>query len=166
MTIKFRDPIAYRAPATQVDTDPLYPVGTVAEAYDSTYGELTLIYLQANSAVAEALGNGVTYGGDYVGTLGAPNAIGSIAISLAAKDAATPGLYGWYVIKGNVPTTVAALFADNANLYFTATAGVFDDAVVAGDYIYKAKSISAVGTPSAGLAVVFVNGSFSTDGLA
>ena len=64
MVIKFRDPLVYRAPATQVDEQALYPAGTIAEAYDSTYGELQLIYLRAGSAQAEAVGSCVTYGGD------------------------------------------------------------------------------------------------------
>jgi hypothetical protein len=163
MTIKFRDSIAYRAPATQVDDvgEALYPIGTIAEAYDSTYGELELIYLKVGSGVTEALGSLVGYGGDYETVLGVANGIYSgVAVSLAV---ATAGQFAWHVKRGNVPTLVAASFADNANVYLTATPGTVDDAVVAGDYIYKAKSISAI---SGGLATIYFNDSFTTDGLA
>lgn len=166
MTIKFRDPIAFRAPATQVDAvgEALYPIGTIADAYDSTYGALQLIYLKVGSGVTEALGSVIGYWGDYETILGVANGIyAGVAVSLGA---ATAGQYAWHVKRGNVPTLVAASFADNANVYLTATPGTVDDAVVAGDYVYKAKSISAIATPAAGLAVIYFNDSFTTDGLA
>lgn len=164
MTIKFRDPITYRAPATQVDSSALYPIGTTAQAYDSDYGEQELIYLKVGTGVTEAQGSFVGYWGDYETILGVANGIyAGVAVALAA---ATAGQYAWHVKRGNVPTKVLASFADNANCYLTSTAGSLDDAVVAGDYVYKAKSISAIGTPSAGLAVIYLNDSFTTDGLA
>jgi len=163
MTIKFRNPIVFRAPAVQVDAvdSPLYAVGTIAEAVDSVYGNLELIYLKAGSGVTEAVGSFCGFGGDYETVLGVANGVySSVAVSLAAK---TAGQFGWYVKSGNVPTLVLASFADNANCYLTSTAGSLDDAVVAGDYVYKAKSISAI---SAGLAVIYLDNAFTTDGLA
>lgn len=163
MTIKFRDPLVYRAPATQVDAvgEELYPLGTIADAYDSTLGELQLIYLKAGSGVTEAVGSFCGFGGDYETVLGVANGIySSVAASLAVK---TAGQFGWYIKCGNAPVLVAASFADNANVYLTATPGTVDDAVVAGDYVYKAKSISAI---SGGLATIYLDNSFTTDGLA
>lgn len=165
MTYKFRDPFAFRAPAEQVDVDPLYALGTIAQAVGS-YGPVDLIYLRAGSAVAEAVGSVLTHGGDYVCALFAANAIGSIAVSVSVKASTTPGLYGWYVKRGNVPTLVLASFADNANCYSSGTPGSIDDTVVAGDYVYKAKSITAIDTPSTGLAVIFFDDSSVNDGLA
>lgn len=164
MTIFFRDQISYRGPVDQVDTTPLYTLGTIAHAIDTTYGPLELIYLKAGSGVTEALGSLVGYGGDYETVLAVANGIYS-GVAVALADVAA-GSYAWHVKRGNVPTKVAASFADNANVYLTATAGTVDDAVVAGDYVYKAKSITAIATPAAGLAVIYFNDSFTTDGLA
>lgn len=164
MPIFFRDQNTYQGPATQVDTSALYPLGTVAHAEDTTYGPLELIYLKAGSGVTEALGSVVGFGGDYETVLGVANGIYSgVAVALGAVAA---GEYAWHVKRGNVPAKVLASFADNANCYLTATAGSLDDAVVAGDYVYKAKSITAIDTPTTGLAVIFFNDSFTTDGLA
>lgn len=164
MTIFFRDQNTYLGPATQVDTSALYELGTIAHGEDDTYGPVELIYLKAGSGVTKALGSVVGFGGDYETVLAVANGIYSgVAVALGAVAA---GEYAWHVKRGNVPTKVAASFADNANVYLTSTAGTVDDAVVAGDYVYKAKSISAIGTPSAGLAVIYLNDSFTTDGLA
>ena len=161
MTIFFKEQNIFQGPATQVDSSAIYPLGTIAEAYDAVYGPLELIYLKAGSGVTQALGSFVGYGGDYETVLGVANGIySSIAVALGAV---TPGQFAWHVKRGNVPTLVLASFADNANCYLTATPGSLDDAVVAGDYVYKAKSISAV---SGGLATIYLNDSFTTDGLA
>lgn len=164
MTIFFKDQNTYQGPTDQVDSTALYPLGTVANAYDTTYGPVQLIYLKAGSGVTEALGSVVGYHGDYETTLGVANGIYTgVAVALGAV---TAGQYAWHVKRGNAVTKVATGFADNANVYLTSTAGTVDDAVVAGDYIYKSKAISAIGTPSAGLAVIYFNDSFTTDGLA
>ena len=164
MTIFFRDQTTYRGPVDQVDSTALYTLGTVAQGLDTTYGPVELIYLKAGSGVTEALGSVVGFHGDYETALGVANGIYTgVAVALAAV---TAGQFAWHVKRGNVATKVAASFADNANVYLTATPGTVDDAVVAGDFIYKAKSISAIGTPSAGLAVIYFNDSFTTDALA
>jgi hypothetical protein len=164
MTIFFRDQITYRGPVDQVDTTALYELGTVAHGLDDTYGPVELIYLEAGAGVTEARGSVVGFGGDYATVLAVANGVYSgVAVALGAVAA---GEFAWHVKRGNVATKVLASFADNANCYLTATAGSLDDAVVAGDYVYKAKSISAIDTPAAGLAVIFFNDSFTTDGLA
>lgn len=166
MTIKFRDPITYRAPATQVDAvgEALYPIGTIAQAVDSTYGALDLIYLEVGSGVTEAVGSVVGYGGDYATVLAVAGGIyPGVAVSLSI---ATAGQFAWHVKRGNVPTKVASGYADNAKVYLTATPGTIDDAVVAGDLVARAASITATGTPSAGLAVIYFNDSATSGGLA
>jgi len=161
MTIFFKDQNTYQGPATQVDTTALYELGTVAKAEDTTYGALELVYLQAGAN--DVLGSAVTFGGDYVTALAVANAVGQIGASLAPKSS---GEFGWFVVRGNVPVKVLADFADDAKCYLTATAGSFDDAAVVGDDVFAAKSISAIGTPSSGLAVINLNNSFVMDGLA
>lgn len=164
MTIFFRDQITYQGPATQVDTTARYELGTIAHAEDTTYGPLELIYLKAGSGVTEALGSVVGFGGDYETVLAVASGIyAGVAVALGAVAA---GEYAWHVKRGNVPTKVASGYADNAKVYLTATAGTVDDAVVAGDLVAKAASISATGTPSAGLAVIFFNDSSTSGGLA
>lgn len=164
MTIFFREQNTFLGAPIQVDTVAQYKLGTIAAAKSDTYGPLELIYLKAGSGVTEALGSFVGYGGDYETVLAVANGIYS-GVAVALADVAA-GSYAWHVKRGNVPTKVAASFADNANVYLTATAGTVDDAVVAGDYVYKAKSITAIATPAAGLAVIYFNDSFTTDGLA
>lgn len=164
MTIFFRDQNTYLGPADQVDSSALYELGTIAHGEDSNYGPVELIYLKAGSGVTEALGSCVGFGGDYETVLAVANGIYSgIAHALGAV---TAGQYAWHVLNGNRVIKGAASLADNANLYLTSTAGTLDDAVVAGDYVYKAKTITAIDTPSTGLAVAYFNNSFTTDGLA
>jgi hypothetical protein len=62
--------------------------------------------------------------------------------------------YGWYQISGAAVVNVAAGFAAAADVYATATAGTLDDAVVAGDLIAGLVGVTAIGTPTAGTAVM------------
>ena len=59
-----------------------------------------------------------------------------------------------------------ASFADDANVYGTATAGSVDDAIVAGDRVQRCKGASAVDTPSTGLAEFEMFYPFTNNGLA
>lgn len=164
MTIFFKDQIAYQGPVDQVDSTALYELGTVAHGLDTTYGPVELIYLEAGTGVTEAQGSVVGYNADYTTVLAVANGIYSgIAVALGAV---TAGKFAWHVKRGKVAAKVAASYAANAAVYLTATAGTVDDAVVAGDYVYKARSLTAIGTPSAGLAIILFNDSFTTDGLA
>lgn len=163
MQLQFRDPISYQGAPEQVDSSALYPVGTIAKAYDidpaSNYGASELVYLKAGAD--DVVGSVVTYNGSYTSALAVANAVGNIAVSTSIKSA---NEYGWYVIKGNVPALVLASFAAASKCYLTATAGSIDDAVVAGDELFAAKSLTAIATPSAGLAVININNSFVMDG--
>lgn len=166
MELKFREQtIANTTAPTQVDTAAVIEVGTIVKAIDidadSNYGEVELIYLEAGAT--EVVGSVVTFGGDYTTALAVADAVGQIGVAISAKSS---GEFGWYVIRGNVPAKVLASFADNAKCYLTATAGSLDDAAVAGDDVFAAKSISAIDTPSTGLAVINFNHSFVMDGLA
>lgn len=139
-----------------------HPVGLIQASDDATYGAGEVIYLQAGAVMAR--GSWVTYAqDDGSAALLAANAIGPVAL---ATGVMASGEYGWFQISGKGVGLVAAGFADNANVYATATAGTVDDAVVAGDRVKNAKGASAVGTPSAGLAEVEIARPFMDDAVA
>jgi hypothetical protein len=131
-----------------VDTSAKVPVGTIVRATDPTYGAGEFIYLKG--VASTAVGSWVTYNmDDGSTTLLAANAIGPVAVAMAATVAST---WGWYQISGKAVGKALTGYADDGLVYATATAGSIDDAVVAGDRVKNAKGASAVDTPSAGLA--------------
>lgn len=137
-------------------------LGTILCATDPTYGEGEFIYLKG--VASTAVGSWVTYNSDdNTTTLLAANAIGPVAVAMSANVA---NQYGWYQIQGKAIGKALASFADNANVYATATAGSVDDAVVAGDRVKNAKGASAVDTPSTGLAEFEIARPFMDDALA
>lgn len=124
------------------------PHGTIVTATDPTYGAGEFIFLKGLAATA--VGSWVTYNlDDGTTTLLAANAIGPVAIAMAATLATYSG---WYQISGKGVGKALAAYADDGLVYATATAGSIDDAVVAGDRVKNAKGASAVDTPSTGLA--------------
>lgn len=149
-------------PIASTSTTQNLPLGTRVRAVDDTYGEGEFIYLEgvANTAV----GSWVTFNeDDYSTALLAANAIGQVAVAMSANVA---DQYGWYQVRGKAIGKALTDFADNGNVYATATAGSVDDAVVAGDRVKKCKGASAVGTPSAGLAEFEIDAPFMDDALA
>lgn len=139
-----------------------HPLGKIVTAYDPSYGEGEFIYLQGLASTA--VGEWVTYNADdYSTTLLAANAIGPVAVAMSACVASE---YGWYQIQGKAVGLCATGFADNANVYATATAGTVDDAVVAGDRVKRAKGASAIGTPAAGQAEFEIDRPFMDDAVA
>lgn len=139
-----------------------WKLGDIQRATDETYGAGEFIYLKG--VASTAVGSWVTYNSDDNSTaLLAANAIGPVAVAMAATVA---GEYGWYQIQGKAVGKALASFADNANVYATATAGSVDDAVVAGDRVKNAKGASAVDTPSTGLAEFEIARPFMDDALA
>lgn len=145
-----------------VDTAAAVPVGTIVTATDPVYGAGEFIYLKG--VASTTVGTWVTYNADdYTTTRLAANAIGQVAVAMAATVANT---FGWYQISGKAVGLAAALYADNALVYATATAGTVDDAVVAGDRVKLAIGASAVGTPSAGLAEFEIARPFMDDATA
>lgn len=139
-----------------------HALGTIVCATDPVYGEGEFIYLLG--VASTAVGSWVTYNADdYSTTLLAANAIGPVAVAMSANVASQ---YGWYQINGKAIGKALTGFADNANVYATATAGSIDDAVVAGDRVKNAKGASAVDTPSTGLAEFEISRPFMDDALA
>jgi hypothetical protein len=137
-------------------------LGLIVRGKHPTYGAGEFIYLAG--VASTAAGSWVTYNSDDNGTaLLAANAIGPVAVAMSANVASQ---YGWYQIGGKAVGKALTGFADNANVYATATAGSVDDAVVAGDRVKGAKGASALGTPSAGLAEFEIARPFMDDAVA
>jgi hypothetical protein len=106
-------------------------------------------YIYLKGVADTAVGRFVTFDEAGITALLAANAKGSVATAMAATVA---DRYGWYQIYGSGIGSLAANCADNADLYATATAGVADDAIVAGDRIKGALARGAV-TDAANAAV-------------
>ena len=125
------------------DTTQRLPLGTIRKARNvatSPYGEGEFIYLVG--VASTAIGSWVTYNYDDFSTaLLVANAIGPVAVAMSANVASQ---YGWYQISGKAIGLAKTAFADNGNVYGTATAGSIDDAIVAGDRVQGAKGASAV----------------------
>lgn len=146
----------------EVSSTAKHELGLIVKAKDPVYGAGEFIYLAG--AANTALGSWVTYNADDNSTtLLAANAIGPVAVAMAATVAST---YGWYQISGKAVGKALTGFVDNANVYATATAGSVDDAVVAGDRVKLAKGASAVDTPSTGLAEFEIQRPFMDDAVA
>lgn len=162
MTFSIINPIAGTQAIASTSTTAELPLGEIVVASDPAYGAGEFIYLKG--VASTAVGSWVTYNADDGSTaLLAANAIGPVAVAMSANVA---DQYGWYQIGGKAVGLALAAFADNANVYATATAGSIDDAVVAGDRVKGAKGASAVGTPSAGFAEFEIARPFMDDGLA
>ncbi len=142
------------------------PLGSRVQAKDSAttaYGVGEFIYLKG--VASTVVGSWVTFNQDDSTTaLLAANAIGPVAVAMSANAASTS--HGWYQVFGKAVGLALAAFADNANVYATATAGSVDDTAVAGDRVKNAKGASAVDTPSTGLAEFEIQYPVMDDGLA
>ena len=149
-------------PVSETSTTLKHRLGDRFKCSDPTYGPGEFIYLQG--VASTAVGSWVTFNQDDGTTaLLAANAIGPVAVAMSANVA---DQYGWYQIYGKAVGKALTGFADNGNVYATATAGSVDDAIVAGDRVKNAKGASAVDTPSAGLAEFEIQYPVMDDGLA
>ncbi len=145
-------------PIADTDTTQNHPLGKIVRAIDPDRGEGEFIYLLGIASTA--VGEVVHYNADdYSTTLAVANGIGPVAVAMSANVASQ---YGWYQISGKASALALTGFADNADVYLTATAGSIDDADVAGDYVYNAKGASAV---SGGLADLEISRPFTNNGL-
>jgi hypothetical protein len=136
-----------------VSTTPRYTLGTRVKALDPDTGyEATFQYCGGVASVVA--GDAVCVSGDNLLTRTLAATTGLCGVAMSAIDAATK--FGWVAIDGVVPVNVAAGCAANP-AYTTATAGVLDDAVVAGSEVPGASFISAIGTPAAGQSYIRLN---------
>lgn len=167
-TTDFRpvDPVLGLQGIAEVSTVQNHTLGRIVQAKDfgtNANGAGEFIYVKG--VANGARGAWVTYdqdGGAVV--LLAANAIGPVGVMMSALDAATK--YGWLQISGKAVAKALVAFADDANVYATATAGSVDDAIVAGDRVKLAKGASAVDGPEAGMAEFELSRPFMDDGLA
>lgn len=139
-------------------------LGSIAKAYDPTYGEGEFIYLVG--VASTVVGSVVTYNGNTSGkptwqTTLAP-ATANLGQPLAvAMSANVAGQFGWYQIAGNaVVATNGTLVAGPGKVYL-AGSGQVSSSAVAGEEVVNAVNVTATGTPSAGLAVVEINRPFA-----
>jgi hypothetical protein len=134
-----------------VDTEKKFPLGTIVDGVDPTYGMGRFIYL---AGVASTAANDcVKFDESFATTRSVAATRGPLAFAMAATVADT---YGWYQIEGVAIANVAASDAADALQYLTATAGTIDDAVTASQKIDGLLSMSAIGTPAAGKAYVML----------
>lgn len=148
---------------TDVDTSARVPLGTRVKAVDPTFGEGEFIYLKGVSSTAA--GSVVTfYESDWTTALLAANAIGQVAVAMAAVDAATK--YGWYQTVGKAIAKCVASVADNGLVYACGTAGSIDDNATSGDRVKKAITASATDTPSTGKCYIEIDRPWMDDGSA
>lgn len=140
-------------------TTQLNPLGTIVNAVDLTRGAGEFIYL---AGVADtAIGSWALYlVDDHSTTLAVANDIGPLAVAMSA-NVAGPN-WGWYQLSGKASALMAASFADNGDVYLTATPGSCDDADVAGDSVRNAKGASTI--VGAGLADVEIARPFVDNG--
>lgn len=122
------------------DATQRFRLGTVKEGDDPDYGRGEFIYL--SGVASTVVGSWVRYNqDDWSTSLVSAGGVGHIAVAIAAVVA---GQYGWYQIRGKASGRALASYADNGDVYLTATAGSVDDAVVQGDRIMNARGASAV----------------------
>lgn len=134
--------IAYGA-ATDFPDGYLQPkVGTVVAAVDPHYGPAEFIW--AYGVASNGIGKVATINPKTgVATLTVAGGRGAlVGVSTVANTSTTTAQ--WWQISGVAYTDVAAAFADGGLVYATATAGVVDDAVVAGDQVTGAVGVSAI----------------------
>lgn len=122
--------VAQKGLITDIDDSAKYEVGR--KAWDNNGME----YIYLKGVASTLAGSLVTYDEVGVTALLAANAIGPVALAMAATVA---NKYGWYMIDGYSTCQTAGDVADNGAVYATATAGKVDDAVVAGDRVKGAQ---------------------------
>jgi hypothetical protein len=124
-------------------------IGTIAKFTDPTFGTGEFIWL--NGVANTVVGSLIVYD-QFAGTttLSVVGSRGPVAVAMSANVASQQG---WYQISG-AAVVKSGTVAANGSVYATATAGVVDDAVVAGAKIDGAVFKTADGTPSSGFAIV------------
>ena len=161
-------------PISETSTTKKHPLGTVTKAVD--LGDITAatnnnVDGNGEGEFVYALGAASTVIGDWVHFLEdgwttartVADAIGKVGIAMSANVASS---YGWYQVAGKAVGKVAAAFADNGDVYLTATAGTVDDAIVAGDRVQNCKGASAIDGPATGMAEMEMDHPFTNNALA
>lgn len=163
---KIITPLIGAQPISSVSTTQNHPLGTIVQARDdgsNGNGQGEFIYVKGVSSGARGAWVGIN-ADDGSTTLATANGIYPlIGIMMADLDASTD--YGWCQISGKAVGKALTAFADNGDVYLTATAGSVDDADVAGDFVSNAKGASALDAPETGMAEFELSRPFTRDGL-
>lgn len=127
---------AFAVDTDAIDTVAKHRLGT--KAYGITADEV-FIYLKGVASTVQY--SAVTYDEEYATTLAIADAVGPVAVAMAAIVADS---YGWYQIYGKGYVRSADDVADNAPLFLTGEAGELDDAAVSGDLVFGMWSRAAI----------------------
>lgn len=152
-------------PIADVSTTKNHDFGFTIKARETTNGNGigTFMYVKGVSSGARGAWVGINID-DGSTTLAVANGIYPlIGVMMSDLDATTD--YGWVQIEGKAVAKALTGFADNGNVYLTATAGSVDDAIVAGDFVSNAKGASALDAPESGMAEFEIHQPFTRDGL-
>lgn len=98
-------------------------------------------FIYLTGVASTAVGSWVFFDEVHISTLTVANSKGRVAVAMAATVAST---FGWYQIYGSAQGLALTLFADNAKVWVTSTAGSVDDTDVAVDLVDGAIGRSAV----------------------
>ncbi len=129
-------------------TTQVYPTGYRIKCKDpgsTNRGFAEFMYAKGVASVAAGDWCVISPGGDAA-IRATARSIGPVGVAMAAIVASN---WGWFQVSGRAVANVLAAFADDLQVYATGTAGSADDAVVAGDLIYGAKSAGAIDTGQA-----------------
>ena len=161
---KFVGSLTFDQAIDETYTTAKVPLGTIVQAKDlasTGYGIAEFIYLKG--VASTAVGSWVTIADNSTTALAVANAVGQVAVAMSACVASN---WGWYQISGQAAGKVLTSFAaTGGDAYLTATAGSLDDADVAGDFVLNAVPVSAIDTPSTGLAEFQLNRPSVSNGL-
>ncbi len=131
-----------------IDDQAMHLLGT--RSFDKDGNE----YIYLKGVASTAAGDWVSFDEAHATIRAIADAVGRIAIAMAAIVA---NKYGWYLIYGTHPTAaVKTAFADNGICYLTSTAGSVDDTDAAGDLVLGAigRSAGNQGTPATASAAI------------
>lgn len=163
MAWQIRTPLIGATPIANRDTteSTAHPMGTVVEAYDSTYGVGKFMYV--GGVASCAIRNWLGVNQDDFSTTRA-TADGVYSIVGTAMATLTASYYGWIQISGKTIGSCLTGYADNGKVYLTGTAGSVDDTSVAGDQVVRAKGASAT-TVDSGVADFEIEYAWTNNGI-
>lgn len=111
-----------------IDTSKKFRLGTIKEDVAGNR------YMYMKGVASNAAGKFVTFDEAFLPTLLVADAVGPVAISMAANTAATT--FSWYQRSGVNTIASTDTVAADLPMYIDGTAGRVDDAVVNGDLVY------------------------------
>lgn len=147
-------------PIAVTDTTQRHALGTRITANDPVYGDGEFVYLKG--VASTVVGSVVTYDGASTGTPTYQTALAPATANLGqpvavAMSANLATGFGWYQIAGAAVVSVVAGTTAGAKVYLAGAGQLTNATTPAGMQVLAARTDTAVGTPSAGLAVVQID---------